>query len=113
MKKLIIILSLQAPFLFAAVTSQWTMAQIDAGVALSYTALQGATKATVGLSNVDNTADTNKPISNAQAATNTVLQAQIDSKVSTNTVSLTGIIYDDGTNLFFVVGGVTNQITSN
>ena len=40
-------------------------------------------------------------------------QAQIDSKVSTNTVRMTGTLFDNGTNLFFIIGTTTNKITNN
>lgn len=61
-------------------TSQYTGLQIDERLGKAGTAVQpeGLTKAAIGLSNVDNTSDLDKPLS---AATQTALNAKADAAV--------------------------------
>lgn len=64
----------------------WTQLQVPTDTVLSVNSQTGTvvlTKIDVGLSNVDNTSDANKPVSTAQ-------QTALDSKASTNSPTLTG-----------------------
>lgn len=66
--------------------------------------VSGVTKAHVGLGNVDNTADTSKPVSTAQQ-TALNLKANIASPTFTGTVTLPGATISDGSDV--VVGATT------
>ncbi len=89
--------------------SQYTGLQIEDKLTKAGTAVQpeGLTKAAVGLGNVDNTADTDKPIS-------TATQTTLNLKLNATGGTASGLILNDGfTEEVFAVTGTTPALSPN
>ena len=106
----------------ANVTSRWTMAQVDLGTGYANTnstasaqaaAVSGRVSRVEGVTNNWN-AVTNKANEASFVTVSNWGNHATNNYVATNKVNLSGSIYDNGTNLFYINStGAVNQITSN